>query len=85
MDSVIHPSTNEVNNNSEQHLIQRLDFLSEILKSDKTPGFAIFKLKQGITLFSVYFCVVQSIFNLWRVILVSAPGVPLFYRVGNLL
>jgi hypothetical protein len=56
---------------------------TNVLKSDQSEEFAVFKLKKGSAYFPIYLCVIQTLFNLWRCYFVTDPGVPLALRLVN--
>jgi hypothetical protein len=55
----------------------------EILNSDKLKDYSKFKLKKAGVRIASYICAFQILFNFWRVIYITEPGVPLALRLVN--
>jgi hypothetical protein len=54
----------------------------DIFQSDESPEFALFKLKQGYTQFTIFYCVCQTLMNLWRIVMtINDTGIPLPLRI----
>jgi hypothetical protein len=56
--------------------------LTAVLDSDKIPEFVSFKLKYGITKYTFYLCIFQTVLCLFRFFRVIDDGVPLIYQVA---
>jgi hypothetical protein len=54
-----------------------------ILSSDKLPEYSTFKLKEAGTFVPTIALVIQMMFMVFRAVLVTTPGVPLFYQLTN--
>jgi hypothetical protein len=56
--------------------------LPTLLHSDSSSDYTVFKLKQGCSYFTVYFCLFQTVFSFWRASDMLGPGVPLWVRLS---
>jgi hypothetical protein len=75
---------NSVETSIYQHQREQSSWMSfvEIIDSEQLQECAIFKLKEGGTKMPIFMCTILIMFQIGGIIYVSAPGVPLLYRLA---
>jgi hypothetical protein len=69
-------------NNAHESGTPKSSSLFSFIEADNSPQFSLFKLKQGLSKVTIYFCIFQTVFSFWRFIVVSGDsGIPLPLRI----